>query len=561
MKEDRQRRFGDLADDIAARLPDREGLVFGSSRHSFREVAARIDEAARRLIAIGVEHGEHVALWLNNSDDWVFIAFAVQKIGAVLVPINTRFRSRDLSYILAQSDSSFLITHDRSGPVDYAAMVREAVALPASGDTVQDPRYPLLRRVILLGESGRAGTVAGTVDWASLAEPARQIAANDLAARAQAVDPNATAFIMYTSGTTGFPKGVVRAHGLIRNVEERASLMAITPNDTILNYLPLFHAFGLSEGAWMSMVTGARQIVTRSFDPEESLDLIEREGVTVVHGFEAHMKGLTDAQQARPRDLSSLRTGIFAAGMLSATPVVRRGMRALAPLRNLSGFGMTETWLGVALSSLEDDEAHRCEASGWPGPGYELRIVDDASGEVLGPGALGELQVRGWAVMTEYYKKPAETAATFGRDGWFRTGDAAMWLPDGCLRFLGRYKDMLKVGGENVDPMETEGLLLEHPDVQQVAVVGLPDERLGEVAVAYIECKAGAAIGVEDVLGHCRGKVASFKLPRHVVFVEAFPMTESGKIKKTDLREDARKRFAGSGRPERQHARLDRSSV
>jgi fatty-acyl-CoA synthase len=289
MKEDRQRRFGDLADDIAARLPDREGLVFGSSRHTFREIAARIDEAARRLMAVGVEHGEHVALWLNNSDDWVFIAFAVQKIGAVLVPINTRFRSRDLSYILAQSDSSFLITHDRSGPVDYAAMVREAVALPASGDTVQDPRYPLLRRVILLGESGRVGTVAGTVDWASLAEPARQIAANDLAARAQAVDPNATAFIMYTSGTTGFPKGVVRAHGLIRNVEERASLMAITPNDTILNYLPLFHAFGLSEGAWMSMVTGARQIVTRSFDPEESLDLIEREGVTVVHGFEAHL--------------------------------------------------------------------------------------------------------------------------------------------------------------------------------------------------------------------------------------------------------------------------------
>jgi fatty-acyl-CoA synthase len=557
MKEDRQRRFGDLADDIAARLPDREGLVFGSSRHSFREIAARIDEAARRLIAIGVEHGEHVALWLNNSDDWIFIAFAVQKIGAVLVPINTRFRSRDLSYILAQSDSRFLITHDRSGPVDYAAMVREAVTLAASDDTVQDPRYPLLRHVILLGESRQAGTV----DWRSLAEPAGRIAADQLAARARAVDPDATAFIMYTSGTTGFPKGVVRTHRLIRNVEERAALMAITPDDTILNYLPLFHAFGLSEGAWMSMVTGARQIVTRGFDPEESLDLIEREGVTVVHGFEAHMKGLTDAQQARPRNLSSLRTGIFAAGMLSATPVVRRGMRALAPLRNLSGFGMTETWLGVALSSLEDDEAHRCEASGWPGPGYELRIVDDATGEVLGPGAVGELQVRGRSVMTEYYKKPAETAATFSKDGWFRTGDAAMWLPDGCLRFLGRYKDMLKVGGENVDPMETEGLLLEHPDVQQVAVVGLPDERLGEVAVAYIECRAGAAIGVEDVLSHCRGKVASFKLPRHVVFVEAFPMTESGKIKKTELREDAKKRFVASGRLQPQDAQLDRSGV
>jgi fatty-acyl-CoA synthase len=543
MTADRERRFGDLADDIAARLPDGEGLVFSSSRYTFREIAAHIDEAARRLIAAGVGLGEHVALWLNNSDDWIFIAFAVQKIGAVLVPINTRFRSRDLAYVLAQSDSRFLITHDRSGPVDYAGMVREAVALPADGEDVRDPRFPLLRRVILLGEAPQVGTV----DWASLAKPAAKVSADDLANRARAVDPAATAFIMYTSGTTGFPKGVVRTHELVRNVEERARLMAITADDTILNYLPLFHAFGLSEGAFMSLLTGARQILTRGFDPEESLDLIEKERVTIVHGFEAHLNGLSEAQEAHPRDVKSLRTGIFAAGMLSATPVVRRGMRALAPLKNLSGFGMTETWLGVGLSSLDDDETHRSEASGWPGRDFELRIVDDASGEVLGPGAAGELQVRGWAVMKAYYKKPAETAAAFTEDGWFRTGDAAMWLPDGCLRFLGRYKDMLKVGGENVDPMETEGLLLEHSAVQQVAVVGLPDERLGEVAVAYVERKVGAALDAEEVMGHCRGKIASFKLPRHVVFVDAFPMTESGKIRKAELREDAKKRFGVFG--------------
>ena len=176
-----RRRFGDLADDIAARLPDREGLVFGTSRYPFRDVAARIAEAARRLIAAGVGHGEHVALWLNNCDDWIFISFAVQKIGAVLVPINTRFRSRDLAYVLAQSDSSFLITHDRSGPVDYAALVREAVALPAAGEDVRDPRFPMLRRVILLGESPQAGTV----DWGALAGPAVGISADDLAARAR----------------------------------------------------------------------------------------------------------------------------------------------------------------------------------------------------------------------------------------------------------------------------------------------------------------------------------------------------------------------------------------
>ena len=223
-----RRRFGDLADDIAARLPDREGLVFGTSRYTFRDVAARIDEAARRLIAAGVGHGEHVALWLNNCDDWIFISFAVQKIGAVLVPINTRFRSRDLAYVLAQSDSCFLITHDRSGPIDYAALVREAVDLAVAGKDVRDPRFPLLRRVILVGEKPQAGTV----DWAALAGPAAGVSADDLAARARAVDPAATAFIMYTSGTTGIPKGVVRTHALIANVEERAGLMAITADDT-----------------------------------------------------------------------------------------------------------------------------------------------------------------------------------------------------------------------------------------------------------------------------------------------------------------------------------------
>ncbi len=540
MTANRSRRFGDLADEIALRLPDREGLVFEAQRYTFREIAARIDKAASRLMAAGVGHGEHVALWLNNCDDWIFIAFAVEKIGAVLVPINTRFRSRDLAYVLAQSDSSFLITHDRSGPVDYAGMVREAVSLPAAGDAVDDARFPRLRRVILLGDAPQPGTV----DWASLAPPALGIPADALAARADAVDPKATAFIMYTSGTTGFPKGVVRTHALIENVAQRAPLMAITSDDTILNYLPLFHAFGLSEGTFMSLITGARQVLTRGFDPAESLDIIEKERASVIHGFEAHMKGLAEEQEARPRDLASLRTGIFAAGMLSATPVVRRGMRALSPLKNLSGFGMTETWLGVSLSSLDDDEAHRSEASGWPGPGYEVRIVDDATGATLGADVTGELQVRGGAVMTGYYKKPAETAATFAEDGWFRTGDAAMWLADGCLRFLGRYKDMLKVGGENVDPMETEGLLLEHPDVQQVAVVGLPDERLGEVAVAYVQRRFDSTIDTEDVMAHCRGKVASFKLPRHVVFVEAFPMTESGKIRKAELRADARQRFA-----------------
>jgi fatty-acyl-CoA synthase len=538
-----KRRFGDLADDMAGRLPDAEALVFGDLRLTFSELAARIDDAGKRLIAAGVAPGEHVAMWLNNQPEWIYIAFAAQKIGAVLVPLNSRLRTRDIAYVLGQSDSAFLITHDVSGPVGYLDMMREAVNLPDDGIAVSDERFPMLRRVIILGE----GTHPGTVDWEDLATPAKEIPDEQLKARAAAVDPDDPAFIMYTSGTTGFPKGAVHNHKLIRSVAERGFRMAITPNDVILNYLPLFHAFSYSEGAMMSLVTGAKQVLTRGFDPDESLGLITAERATMIHGFEAHMKGLTEAQEVRPRDLSSLRCGIFAAGMLSATPVVRRGARVLAPLKNISGFGMTETWLGVALCSIDDDEYHRCETSGYPSLGFDIRVVDPETSVDMPVGEPGELLVRGTGMMLGYYNKPEETAASLAEGGWFKTGDTVMWLERGYIRLVGRDKDMLKVGGENVDPMETEGLLLEHPGVHQLAVVGLPDETMSEVAVAYVECAPGATLTSEDVIEFCRGKVASFKIPRHVVFVDAFPMTASGKIRKADLREEAKSRFGAGG--------------
>jgi fatty-acyl-CoA synthase len=539
----RKRRFGELADEIAARLPDAEGLVFEQARYTFKQIAQRIDETAKRLMAAGVGHGDHVALWLNNCDGWIFTAFAVHKIGAVLVPINTRFRARDMAYVLRQSDSRFLIIEERSGPIDYLAMIREIVTLPTAGNEVCDAGFPELRHIIVLDAQAHAGTVS----WPMLAEKASAVSDSALAARAAMVDPDAPTFIMYTSGTTGFPKGAVHSHKLIRNVEERAFRMAITHNDVILNYLPLFHAFGYSEGALVSLITGAKQIITRAFDPQACVDLIEQERVTLVHGFEVHLKGLTEAQEARPRDVSSLRAGVFTAGMHSATPVTRRGARVLTPLKNLSGYGMTEIWIGAALCALDDDEQHRCETSGYPSIGYELRIVDNATGSACPVGKAGEVQVKGYSLMLGYYKKPEETAACYTPDGWFRSGDSGIWLEDGYLRFLGRDKDMLRIGGENVDPMETEGLLLEHAAVYQVAVVGAPDETLGEVAVAYVQRAAGAAIDADELIAYCRGKVASFKIPRHVVFVDALPMTETGKIRKAELRADARQRFVPPG--------------
>ena len=545
------RRFGDLPTEMARRFPSREALVFKGERYTFAQLDREIDRAAKALIALGVNRGEHVAVWLNNRSEWLFIMFALAKIGAVQVPMNTRFRSRDLEYVLRQSDSVLLITHDLSGPVDYLGMVRTVVELPKDGDAVDDPRFPHLRRVVTLDFPMRRfryepRAYAGTVSWWAALDAASGVHAAELNARAKAVAPDDTTFIMYTSGTTGFPKGVMHNHRLIDNVAARGERMAISERDTILNYLPLFHAFGYSEAALMSMVTGARQVLTETFDPDEALDLVEGERATIAHGFETHLKDLCDAQEAKPRDLGSLRTGIFAAGMHSASAGARRGERVLAPLKALSAYGMTEVWIGAALSALDDDAQHRLEASGRPSPDYELKVVDPDTGAELPRGRAGELRVRGRFLMQGYYKKPKETAESYDADGWFCTGDMAEHHADGHIRFLGRFKDMLKVGGENVDPMEVEGLLLEHPAVQQVAVVGLPDARLAEVPVAFVERKPGATVDAAAIVAYCRGKVASFKAPRHALFVDAFPMTASGKIRKVELREEARRLLLAS---------------
>ena len=531
-----KKRFGDLPRDMARRFPDREALVFKNERYTFAELGSEIDRAAKALMALGVERGDHVSLWLNNRSEWVFLMYALATVGAVQVPVNTRFRTNDLDYVLRQSDSAMLITHDTSGPIDYLDMVRQVVDLPGEGNAVADASFPELGRVVIVGD----GEYPGTASWSAALSAAETISDADLAARADAVDPDDPVFMMYTSGTTGFPKGVLHDHRLIRNVEERAFRMAVTENDTIMSYLPLFHAFGYSEAAMMSMATGARQVLTETFDPDEALDLIERERATIAHGFEAHMQMLCDAQEAKPRDLSSLRTGLFAAGMHSATPVARRGERVMAPLKALSAYGMTEVWVGAALSALDDDPPHRLETSGYPAPGYEFKVVNPDTGEQLPDGAPGELRVKSYALMKGYYKKPKETAESYDADGWFCTGDMAERHADGYIRFLGRFKDMLKVGGENVDPMEVEGLLLEHPAVQQVAVVGLPDRRLSEVPVAFVERKPDADIEADDILAYCRGKVASFKIPRHAIFIDEFPMTASGKIRKVELREKAK---------------------
>ncbi|HXJ80164.1 MAG TPA: AMP-binding protein [Candidatus Methylomirabilis sp.] len=525
-----QQTLGLLPERAAKLWGDREALAFQGNRWTFAEVHARVDAAAKGLLQLGIAPGDKVALWMVNRPEWIDAMFAIMQIGAVLVPVNTRFRTEDMAYVLAQSDAVAVILGERSGPVEYLAMMREVV--PGLGGRA-DPRFPALRHVVVLSDRAHPDTVG----WRQMVEQGRRVTDDSLRERARAVAPDHDGFVLYTSGTTGFPKGAVHDHRIVQNTWDMGERMQVTVDDTILMYLPLFHAFGFIHGALMSVIRGARQVLAETFDGDECVDLIGRERATIIHGFDTHFQELLAAQAKNPRDVSSVRTGICGTGMASSIPVARRARQTFGNL--MTGYGMSEIGI-VTLSVLDSTDEQCVEGNGYALPGFEVRIVDPATGTDQPVTVPGEILARGYMVTPGYYKKPEDTARAIDGDGWFHTGDMGFMRPDGHLRFMGRYKDMLKIGGENVDPMEVETFLMNHPAIKVAAVVGIPDARLSEVPVAFVQLEPGARLMEREVIDHCRGRVASFKIPRHVAFLDELPMTGTGKIQKVKLRERAR---------------------
>ncbi len=531
--------LGSLTAQACARWPDREALVVADRRWTFRELDADVDSVAKGLMAVGVAPGDHVALWMTNRAEWMFVMFAVAKVGAVLVPLNTRYRTADVGYTIRQSNASTLIALDRSGPIDYVGMLNEALPeLPTSAPLALDAKaYPSLGRVVLVSDDP-ARKHAGTLAWADLIERGRGISDAALASRAAQVDADENLVIVYTSGTTGDPKGAMHSHIVIRNVTNCANRLGVTLDDVIVTYLPMFHSYAYSSCAMMSLLTGSKQVVLETFEAAPCVKLIERERATILHGFDTHYRDIMDAQQELKRDLSSLRLGTFPAGSDSSRSIAERTQVELCP--TVSGYGMTEVWTFSALSFPTSTLEQRIGASGFPSEGYEFKIVDPETRAVQPAGAAGEILMRGYMVTRGYYQNPEATAQAIDADGWFHSGDTGLLRADGHLQFIGRYKDMLKVGGENVSPAEVEGYLLSHAKVAQVAVVGAPDARLGEVAVGFVVAAAGTEPTEQELVAHCKGKIASYKIPKRVFFVDALPATPTGKVQKHKLRDRAR---------------------
>ncbi|MBE0594494.1 MAG: AMP-binding protein [Gemmatimonadales bacterium] len=526
--------FGELPAAAARRWPSATALSFEGANLSFREVSEAVDRAARALLARGIRKGDCVGLWITNCPEFVVAFYAVEKIGAIAVPFNTRYRQDDIVFVLRHAECRMLITVDRSGPVECLEMLQAVIPGFDGKRFERSEEFPHLEHIVVISGSDDGGALS----WSRFLLDGDDASEAQLREAVANVRPDDIALIVFTSGTTGNPKGVMHDHSCLRNVRERSALWPLSADDTVLNFLPMFHLYGLSEMVMACMLTGMRQVITATFDPDEALRLIAQERVTILHGFETHYADLMRSHDRLGLDVGSVRFGTLPAGMPNSNAIAHEVQDRLCP--TVSGIGMSETWAWVSMCTLDDSREQRCETSGRPMPGVEIRVVDPVTGKEVPRGMVGEILYRGYTVMRGYFRDPEATARTIDSEGWLHSGDQGLMREDGFVRFLGRYKEMLKVGGENVSPAAVEQEVAKLvPSIEMIAVVGFPDARLGEVAVAYVVPKPGMTCTTEEVAGKCKGRIASFKIPRHVIEVPSLPMTASGKVQRVLLKEQA----------------------
>ena len=489
---------------------------------TFVDLAAAVDRAARALMALGVSPGDRVALWAPNTWEWVVAALGVHAAGGVLVPINTRFKGGEAAEVIAKSGARALLTTVGFLGTDYVAMLRQSgVALPRLGPIV-----------VLRGEAP-----AGTLGWDDFCARASAVSSDEAEARALAVRPGDLSDILFTSGTTGRPKGVPCTHAqTLRAFRDWAETVGLRQGDRYLVVLPFFHSFGYKAGILTSLMAGATILPQAVFDAGAVLERVGRDRVSVLPGPPALYQTMLARPDLAAHDRSSLRLAVTGAAVIPVE-LVHRMRRELGFETVITGYGLTETAGIVTMCHFDDDPETIAGTSGRAIPGVEVRVVGPEGTEVP-RGEPGEVVVRGYNVMRGYHDDPEETAAVIDGEGWLRTGDVGVMDERGYLRITDRIKDMFIVGGFNAYPAEIERILLGHEAVAQAAVVGIPDERLGEVGQAFVVLRPERAgsLGGEDLVAFCRERMANYKVPRRVEIVEALPTNATGKVLKYALR-------------------------
>jgi len=511
--------IGSAFDRIAAAFPDREALVvpFQDIRLTYRQLAERVDRLARGLMALGLDKGDRVGMWSPNNAEWVYIQFAAAKAGVVLVNINPAYQTEELRYALAQSGCRALVSATGFKTSDYAAMITEVRG-----------SLPTLEHVVLVD----------TPEWEALLAGGDRVSPGELAARSASLTNLDPINIQYTSGTTGFPKGATLSH---RNLLNNGYFLGLgfryNGADRVCIPVPFYHCFGMVIGNLANLTHATTTVLPApSFDALATLQTLEAERCTSVLGVPTMFIAMLSHPDFHQFDLSSLRTGMMA-GSPCPVEVMKQCVDEMHMREVTIGYGMTETSPVSTQTSPDDPLDKRVATVGRVLPHIEIKVVDPVSGETVGLNEPGEFCTKGYSVMLGYWNEPEMTAEAIDADGWMHSGDLAVMDDDLYASIVGRIKDMIIRGGENIYPREVEEFLYSHPDIVDVQVIGVPDEKYGEELVAWIRLREGATMTRDDVAAFCKGRIAHFKIPRYVHVADEFPMTVTGKIQKYRMRE------------------------
>lgn len=510
-------------------------IVTPSRALTWQALDAEATVLAAALQRLGVESDDKVAILASSSCDWMAWFHAAAGIGAVVVPVNTRFRKDELAYQLKASDTRVLVLQRKLGETDFLAMLLELVPelRTAAPGAWTSATFPQLRHVV--GLDGPCAEAPGVWSAADICVAAAPAAVAAVRAAQDAVRPDDPAMIQYTSGTTAFPKGVVLSHySTARNAYHVNQRLHINAEDRIFSPGPFFHVGGSTLGILLGLVAGATIYALPRFDPEVVLELVRREQITIYNGVDSLFITLYKHPAFHADTLASVRAGWIA----SSPEIVRMVHRDMGLSGIVNVFGISEAAPNITICDLDDPMDLRADTCGYPHAGCEVKVVDPASGLSVPAGKRGEILFRGYSLMQGYYNNPVETAKAIDAEGWLHTGDLGVLRSSGELEYKGRLKEMLRVGGENFAPAEIEEVLSQHPKVRQAAVVGIPDDRLIEVAAAVLELKPGETCTAEEIVAFCKARLASYKVPRAVAFVDSLPMTGSGKIQKFRLVQD-----------------------